>query len=153
MKSFFTDQIYNFLIHPQWDNIGSETLFIKLLFVDYDEGFAIIELFGEWNDLLQNDIMTLKREVIEVMIAEGVNKFIFIAENLLNFHGDLDAEDYYSEWQDELEEGWFAMVNVREHIQAEMSKFSIDQYLVLGGKLNDLSWRTRQPKQIFFENQ
>jgi len=76
---FFTDQIYNFLIHPQWDNIGSETLFIKLLFVDYDEGFAIIELFGEWNDLLQNDIMTLKREVIEVMIAEGVNKFIFIA--------------------------------------------------------------------------
>ena len=27
----FTDRIYNFLIHPQWDNIGSRTLFAKIL--------------------------------------------------------------------------------------------------------------------------
>lgn len=145
---FFTDQIYNFLIHPQWDNIGSETLFVKVLFVDYTEGFAVIEFFGEWNDLLNNDIMTLKRDVIELMIEEGINKYILIAENVLDFHADLDAEDYYSEWQDELEEGWIAVVNAREQVQTEMSKYGIDQYLVMGGKLSDISWRTRHPKLL-----
>lgn len=145
---FFTDQIYNYLIHPQWDNIGSETLFVKVLYADYSDGFAVIEMMGEWNDLLHNDIMTLKRDVIEMMIGEGINKYILIAENVLNFHADLDADDYYGEWQDELEDGWIAVLNVRDHVLSEMSKFSIDQYLVMGGKLNDISWRTRHPKQL-----
>ena len=26
----FENKVYNFLIHPQWDSIGSETLFIKI---------------------------------------------------------------------------------------------------------------------------
>lgn len=146
---YFTDQIYNYLIHPQWDNIGSETLFMKVLFVDYVQGFCIIEMMGEWNDLLHNDIMTLKRNIIELMIAEGVNKFILIGENVFNFHADLDSDDYYSEWQDELEEGWIALLNPRDHVLEEMSKYGVDHYLVMGGKLNDISWRTRHPKQLF----
>lgn len=145
----FTDQIYNFLIHPQWDNIDSETLFLKVIYVDYTDGFAVIELMGEWNDLLNNDIMTLKRGVIELMIEEGITKYILICENLLNFHADLDADDYYDEWQDELEDGWIAMINLRDHVLTEMSKFGIDRYLVMGGQLNDISWRTRHPKQLF----
>ena len=145
----FTDKIYNFLIHPQWDNIDSETLFLKVIYVDYTDGFAVIELMGEWNDLLNNDIMTLKRGVIELMIEEGITKFILICENLLNFHADLDADDYYDEWQDELEDGWIAMINLRDHVLTEMSKFGIDRYLVMGGQLNDISWRTRHPKQLF----
>ena len=60
----FTDSIYNYLIHPQWDSIESQALFIKILFVDYDEGVAIIELFGEWNDVIENDIMLFKRNII-----------------------------------------------------------------------------------------
>ena len=145
----FTDKIYNFLIHPQWDNIESETLFLKVLYADYTDGFAVIELMGEWNDLLNNDIMTLKRGVIELMIEEGITKYILICENLLNFHADLDADDYYEEWQDELEDGWIAVLNLRDHVLAEMSKYGIDRYLVMGGKLNDMSWRTRHPKQLF----
>ena len=145
----FTDQIYNFLIHPQWDNIGSETLYLKVLYVDYSNGFAFIEMMGEWNDLLHNDIMTIKRDVIELMIAEGINKYILICENVLNFHTDLDSDDYYAEWQDELEEGWISILNLRDHVFEEMSKYGIDQYLVMGGKLNDISWRTRHPKQLF----
>ena len=58
----FSNKIYDFYIHPQWDNIGSQTLFVKLLFAHYGEGYAIVELIGEWNDLLYNDIMFLKRE-------------------------------------------------------------------------------------------
>ena len=27
----FTDSIYNFLIHPQWDSMESETLFLKVM--------------------------------------------------------------------------------------------------------------------------
>ncbi len=146
---YFTDQIYDFLIHPQWDNIESETLFLKVLFADYTDGFAVIELMGEWNDLLHNDIMILKRGVIELMIEEGITKFILIGENILNFHADWDALDYYEEWQDELEEGWIAALNFLDHVVAEMSKSGIDQYLVMGGKLNDVSWRTRHPKHLF----
>jgi hypothetical protein len=104
---------------------------------------------GEWNDLLHNDIMIIKRSVIELMVEEGITKYILICENVLNFHGDLDAVDYYEEWQDELDEGWIAVLNSRDHVLAEMSKFGIDQYLVMGGKLNDVSWRTRHPKQLF----
>ena len=51
----FTDKIYNFYIHPQWDNFGSSTLYLKLLNVDYTSKFAIIEFIGEWNDAVNND--------------------------------------------------------------------------------------------------
>ena len=47
----FTNSIYDFYIHPQWDSIGSPTLFIKILHVDYDAAYAIIELIGERIDL------------------------------------------------------------------------------------------------------
>jgi hypothetical protein len=61
----------------------------------------------------------------------------------------LDSDDYYDEWQDELEDGWIAALNLRDHVLTEMSKFGIDQYLVMGGTLNDISWRTRHPKELF----
>jgi len=82
----YTNTIYNFYIHPQWDDFGSNTLYIKILFADYEQHFAVIEFIGEWNDCLHNDIMLLKREIIDVMIGTGINKFILIGENVLNFH-------------------------------------------------------------------
>jgi hypothetical protein len=102
----FTNKIYNYVIHPQWDEIGSETLFIKILFTDYQDGYSIIELIGEWNDAIENDIMTLKRDIIELLIHEGINKFILIGENVLNFHSSDDS--YYEEWIDDIEDGWVA---------------------------------------------
>ena len=57
----FSNTIYNFYIHPQWDDMGSDTMYIKILFVDTVENYAIIELIGEWNDAINNDIMLLKR--------------------------------------------------------------------------------------------
>jgi hypothetical protein len=54
--------------------------------VDYDSAYAIIELIGEWNDAIENDIMILKRDIIDVLIDQGVNQFILIGENVLNFH-------------------------------------------------------------------
>ena len=81
----FTNRIYNFYIHPQWDNFGSPTLLLKIIFIDYDEGYAVIEFIGEWNDAIHNDIMMLKRDVLEIIMQEGIDKFIFIGENVKFF--------------------------------------------------------------------
>ena len=80
--------VYNYYIHPQWDDFGSRTLYLKVLIADYDEGYAVIELIGEWNDALENDIMELKREVLDKFMYEHIHKFILIGENVLNFHSD-----------------------------------------------------------------
>ncbi len=146
---FFTDTIYNYCIHPQWDNIGSPTLYIKILFADYIDGFAIIELFGEWNDAIQNDIMVFKRDVVEYLMKEGIYKFIIIGENILNFHASDDC--YYEEWFDEVEDenGWIAMINFRQHVMEEFQTENLDYYFVLGGDLEEVAWRTFTPQQLF----
>ena len=48
----FTHAVYNYLIHPQWDEMGSATLYLKVLYANYETGFAVIELIGEWNDAI-----------------------------------------------------------------------------------------------------
>src|SRR5690606_1778468 len=119
----FSNAVYNYLIHPQWDGFGSSTLYLKVIYVDYDNGFAIIELLGEWNDILHNDIMFLKQEVIELMMDCGINQFILIGENVLNFHPSDDS--YYEEWYNDLEDGWVALVNFREHVLNEFRSSGI----------------------------
>lgn len=145
----FSEKIYDHFIHPQWDNFGSSTLFLKILYVEYSEGFAVIEMIGEWNDLLYNDIMLLKRNLIEHLMYAGVRKFILIGENVLNFHSSDDC--YYEEWFDEVEDadGWIALLNFREHVLEDLQAADIDSYFVLGGQLNDLSWRTYNPVQLY----
>ncbi|MFP5471761.1 MAG: hypothetical protein ACLGGV_09205, partial [Bacteroidia bacterium] len=133
---FYTDKIYNHYIHPQWDSIGSSTLFLKLLYTDYEDGFAIIELIGEWNDLLYNDIMFLKRDFIDFLTHEGISKFILIGENILNFHSS--DECYYEEWYEDVEDGWIALLNFRTHVLEDLRRSNIDSYFVLGGNLNQL---------------
>src|SRR5690606_10420718 len=144
----FDKQVYNFLLHPQWDNFGSNTLYIKILYTDYDLGFTIIEMIGEWNDAIENDIMLFKREVIDLMITEGINKFILIGENILNFHASDDS--YYEEWYEEVEDGWIAGVNFRDHVVEEFKEMDIDYFILFGGHLDNLNWRILKPKQVFY---
>lgn len=143
---YFTEKIYNHYIHPQWDNMGSSTLFLKIIYADYSGGTAIIELIGEWNDLLHNDIMYLKREIADRLLYEDINKFILVGENVLNFHGSED--DYYAEWFDDVEDGWIALVNFREHVLQEFQDTGVDYYFVLGGSINEVAWRTFHPQQF-----
>jgi len=143
----FSNRIYNYLIHPQWDYFGSPTLFLKVLYADYEQGYTIIELIGEWNDAIENDIMLLKREVIEPMMSNGISKFILIGENVLNFHSS--DECYYEEWFEEVEEGWIAVINFHEHVIKEFNAANIDQYFVSGGELEDIEWRTYLPTNLF----
>ncbi len=145
----YNNTIYNYYIHPQWDDFGSSTLYLKNLYTDYDNSFAIIELIGEWNDTINNDIMMLKREVIDLMITNGIRKFILVGENVLNFHGSDDC--YYEEWFEDVEDGWITAINFRAHVLAELSQFNIDYYLVYGGELNFLNWRSFNPNQLFMQ--
>jgi hypothetical protein len=144
---YFTDAIYDHIIHPQWDTVGCETLFLKVLFVDYVEGYAIIEFFGEWNDVLHNDIMRIKRDLVDEMIPRGIDKFILIGENVLNFHAD--QTDYYDEWLEEVPEGWMAWVNLRPHVVEEMNRYGLDAFFVMGGKLDVQNWRTKTPQKVY----
>jgi len=143
----FTDTIYNYYIHPQWDNMGSKTLFLKILYVDYELGYTILEFIGEWNDAIENDIMVLKRDIVEPMMEQGINKFILVGENVLNFHYSDDC--YYEEWFDEVEEGWIALINFHDHVLTEFERINIDQYFVMGGELEDIEWRTYMPHQFY----
>lgn len=143
----FSHVVYNYFIHPQWDEIGSSTLYLKILFADYNRGFAIIEMLGEWNDCLHNDIMVLKRNIIEPLMEEGINKFILIGENVMNYHSGDD--DYYQEWFDEIEDGWIAALNFREHVIHEFTDARIDYYIAFGGPFDTIDWRTFSPNQLF----
>jgi hypothetical protein len=143
----FTDRIFDHIIHPQWDNFGCETLFLKILFVDYSTGYAIIEFLGEWNDAVHNDIMRFKRDLIDEMLPLGIDKYILIGENILNFHADIT--DYYEEWLEEVPEGWMAFLNLRPHVLDEISSYGLDQFFVLGGELDDFAWRTKKPEMLY----
>ncbi len=143
----YTMTVYNYYIHPQWDDFGSSTLYLKVLFTDYEQGFAVVEFIGEWNDALYNDIMFLKRDVIELMMTEGIDKFILIGENVLNFHGSDDS--YYEEWFQDVDQGWIAAVNFRPHVLQEMSRQNLDYYLASGGELDELPWRNYTPPELF----
>lgn len=139
----YTHSIYNYAIHPQWDEFGSPTLYIKLLWVDYSDGCAIIEMMGEWNDAVTNDIMFLKRDVIEVLIENGITRFILIGENVLNFHSSDDC--YYEEWFQDIEDGWIVALNFQEHVLEEFRNTNIDYYVNFGGNLDHVSWRVLTP--------
>ncbi|MFP4288013.1 MAG: hypothetical protein ACLFQS_02040 [Bacteroidales bacterium] len=142
----FTHAVYDHLIHPQWDEIGSPTLFIKILYADYEEGVCIIEFIGEWNDCLHNDIMYLKRNIVEPLLEEGINKFILLGENVLNFHYSDDC--YYQEWFDEIEEGWIVGINFRDFVIREFENANIDYYIAFGKHFDDMNWRKFSPQQL-----
>lgn len=142
----YVNTIYNYYIHPLWDEFGSRTLYLKVLMADYESGYMIIELIGEWNDAIENDIMTLKREVVDEFQRLGINKFVIIVENVLNFHSSDDS--YYEEWAEELtdEEGWAVLLNMPEATQHDFKMAKLDHYIPL---LSLPNWRTFKPDALF----
>ncbi len=146
---FFTNKIYNHYIHPQWDHFGSSTLYLKILYADYEEGFLILELIGEWNDALHNDIMEFKRSIIDHFIDQKIYKFIIIGEQVLNFHSSDDC--YYEEWYEDIadEVGWAVFLGLSNHVIEEMDHIRLYQYILYGNHWNELNWRAFTPLQLF----
>lgn len=142
----YSTTVYNYYIHPQWDDMGCRTLFLKMLYADYRKHFVIIELIGEWNDAIENDIMTLRREVIDPLMQEGITKFLLIAENVLNFHSS--EPDYYEEWYDNVadENGWIVCLNMPESTQYDFRKSKLQYYVELK---EFAEWRRYQPDGLY----
>jgi len=142
----YSNTVYNYYIHPQWDEFGSRTLYMKVLYTDYELNFSIIELIGEWNDAVENDIMQLKRSVIDPMMAQNITKFVLITENVLNFHSS-DTE-YYEEWNEDINEagGWIVLVNTPAHTRQEMIQGKLGRYMQM---VDNPNWRTHQPADFF----
>ncbi|MEL6255990.1 MAG: hypothetical protein AAFR87_28555 [Bacteroidota bacterium] len=145
---FYFDRSVNSIpAHPLWDDIGSESLLVKILFANYQEGYAIIELFGEWNDLFDNDYRLLAENCLSYLIDNGINKFILICENV--FHIYLEEDDYYRAVEDELEDGWIFALRLRKELKEEMRAYGISQYLYWSDKTDALNWRTLKPNQLY----
>lgn len=142
----FSQTVYNYYIHPQWDDFGSRTLYLKVIYADYELNFAIIEMIGEWNDAIENDIMELKREVIDLLLKQKITKFILITENILNFHSS--DRDYYQEWYDEVSEenGWIVALNMPEATQYDFKKKKLNYYIEL---MEIPEWRVYKPYHLF----
>lgn len=150
----YSENIYGYYIDPAWDFFGSETLYLKIIFIDYEIGFAVIEFIGEWNDAINNDIMQLKRNIIEHLGSYGINKYALIGENVMNFHGSDDC--YYEEWFEDVEDmdsqhgvGWIAAINFREFVMEEMKKYNLDSYINMSGSLMIEKWRTLTPQRFY----
>jgi hypothetical protein len=109
---------------------------------DYEERYTIIELIGEWNDALENDVMHLKRAVLERFVDQSVHKFILVAENVLNFHSD--GTDYYEELAQELQElgGWAVCLNMPTQSEIEFKKVGNQHFIEL---FNIPEWRSYRP--------
>lgn len=142
----YSQTVYNYYIHPQWDEFGSRTLYLKVIYTDYELGFTVIEMIGEWNDAIENDIMQLKREVIDRMEDEGIYKFILITENVLNFHSS--DREYYQEWFEEVNdnEGWIVSLNMPDSTQYDFKKKKLNYYIEL---MSLPEWRTYKPYHLF----
>ena len=142
----YSQTLYNYYIHPQWDDFGSRTLYMKILFTDYEQHYAIIELLGEWNDAIENDIMTLRRDITDNMYTQGITKYIIVAENVLNFHSSDDS--YYEEWHEQLEDdnGWVVLIDMPEQSKYDFKKARLTNYIDL---IEMPQWRTLKPEFIF----
>ncbi len=142
----FTQKVYNYYIHPQWDDVGSQTLYLKVLFVEYDAGYAIIEFIGEWNDAIENDVMVLKRELIDKMLNLGISKYILITENVLNFHSS--DECYYEEWCEDVSEngGWVVVLGMPSQSMHDIKRAGIDRFFHF---IDLTEWRPYSPSDLF----
>jgi hypothetical protein len=141
--------IYTFEAHPLWDHIHSESLLVKMLYADYNRGFCILQLLGEWNDLFENDFKLLYEQVLAPMLYQGVSRFIFLCENVFNVY--LDQDDYYELLQEALEDtgGWLCLLRARQHVLNEFAAYGIDQYLYWNPEFDELRWRKMKPWQLY----
>jgi hypothetical protein len=145
---FFYDKgVYEYAAHPLWDEFGSDGLLVKILYANYDKGYAILELFGVWNDLIQNDYRLFAENVLTFLIDAGIDRFVFIMENVLNIY--LDADDYYEALQEELEDGWICMLRPRQHVVEEIEQYEIGKYFFWSEELDNLNWRKFKPWELF----
>lgn len=143
----YNRRVYTYAAHPLWDDIESESLLVKILYANYLDGYAILELFGEWNDLFENDFRLLMENCLLQLQEAGVTRFVFICENVFNIH--LQSDDYYQAFLDELgDEGWMLILRPRQAVWSEIQRYGLAQYFFQHPDLDMLNWRKLKPWQL-----
>ena len=145
----FSQTVYNYYIHPQWDDFGSRTLYLKVLLADYEEKYAVMEMIGEWNDAISNDIRFLKRNIVDTLVKKGIYKYILICDNVLIFHRSDDS--YYEEWYEDIrdDDGWIVLLNTTHDVEKEMERAQLQHFMQFGAPLNEVNWRIYKPEQVY----
>jgi hypothetical protein len=87
----------------------------------------------------------LKTELIDQLIDCGIQNFVIIMENVLNFHAD--ENDYYQEWKEDIQ-GEIYLINSLPHVLDELYRYHLNHQLSFSGRLNDIDWRKLKPEQI-----
>ncbi len=148
-NQFYYDRSINQIpAHPLWDDFGSESLLCKILFADYEKGFAIIELFGEWNDLFDNDFKLFAENCLTYLVDHGIDRFVLICENV--FHIYLDQTDYYDAMLDELgESGWMCLLRTRQQVKEDLDEYGVSAFFYQSERLDQIPWRRLKPAQLF----
>ncbi len=140
--------IYTYAAHPCWDTIESESLLVKILFADYHQGYAIIELLGEWNDLYENDFKLLCENCLTYLVDNQIYKIILICENVFNAY--LQEDDYYAAFTEELgDDGWLCLFKARPGVLEEFIKYNISSYVYWNHELDQIHWRKLKPWQLY----
>ena len=96
-----------------------------------------------------NDIMLLKRDLVDYLIQEHIHRFVLLCDNVLNFHGSDDC--YYEEWYDDVKDdgGWICLINTLQHVEEEMVETQLPYYVNFGEQYNDLLWQGMTPKNLY----
>jgi hypothetical protein len=55
----------------------------------------------------------------------------------LNYHAA--ENDYYQEWFEDVEDGWIAALNLRDHVIREFETIFVENYMAMGGMLSNLT--------------
>jgi hypothetical protein len=143
----FDRSIYDMPAHPLWEDFESENLLLKILFADYDKGYCIIELIGEWNDLQFNDFRLMRDNCLQFLYDGGINKFILICENV--FSAFLEMEDYYEAFtEDLLPDGFLHLLKARPEVKEEFARYGISGFVSWSEEVDQLNWRKLHPEQI-----
>src|SRR5690606_20478369 len=103
------------------------------------------------NDCLHNDIMFLKRNVIDILTNHNVFKFVLLCDNVLNFH--LSDDSYYEEWWDDvkMDDGWICFVNIFDHVEDEMKRGFLQYYVNFGKQFKSEMWQNESPEILVKE--
>lgn len=143
----FDRRIYDMPAHPLWEDFDSENLLLKILYADYEQGYCVIELIGEWNDLQFNDFRLLRDNCLQWLLDAGISRFILICENV--FSAFLEMQDYYEAFQDDLgTEGYIHLLRLRPEVQAEFIRYGISAYVNWSPDADAVNWRKLHPDQL-----